>query len=369
MRSLDDTDVPNDFRQYLGFGPLNDSGGPVLVFNNDSSADIKTKIETLNVEAVPDGPPAGIGRLIQLPAGRLTTENLLLSQAQSLRGVKGSTILTLDSEATVTDRGRGIGAYITIKDDYRSEDGISGQGVIEDLDIDVNNVEPPGPPGLSKIHGLYAPSPVLHEHANLHTMRNVAVYNANDDGIHFDAGNDKLVCDRPRSEGSGGVGIYLAGGDVKARAVGSVSDGSAMMIVSGAVELDQFDLWRKNFNGDPTLDIVGGANGCIIKSGTVEGWTRFTGKNEDPELPVGISYYLNSRAQFAFVHFKYDANQMPSGDSCYFEARSADLVELVSCKFGGTGNETITTPYTYLIMITNQGDEAGNGLVKISGGS
>jgi len=372
------------FRDYLGFSPL---GGVVLVNSSDLPGDIPTKVAEVNPpDPPPDGSPAGRGRLVYLPSGRLTTPELDLSQGQSLCGVKGSTILTLESDATLTKRDvSGVGAYITIRDDYYAEGGIAGQGVIEDLDIDAKNLDTATGTGVTKFYGLYAPprDPDPDHHANLHTIRNAAVYNAKDNGIHFDLGNDKLVCDRIRQEGAGGVGIYLAGGDVKARAVGSASVGTALYVSGAAVEIDQFDLWRSiDANVDqPTLDIVGGANGCVIKSGTVEGWTRFIGKNEgedppppfDPESPAA-SHYLNSKAQFAFVHFKYskDLLRADPDPTCYFEAQSADLVELISCKFGVSGTEKPNAGHTYdyLIMITNSSNDASrNGLVKISGGS
>lgn len=171
--------------------------------------------------------------------------------------------------------------------------------------------------------------------------------------------------------------MYLAGGDVKARAIGSVATGTALKIAGAAVEIDQFDLWREdNFDvlaSDPTLDINGGVNGCVIKSGTVEGWTRFKGKNEDdPDPPIPNKRFINSKAQFAFVHFKFKDTLVPASPSAYLEAQSADLVELISCKFGLSGDAIVEDPDTlfdYLIMITDSEGEDGDGLVKITGGS
>jgi hypothetical protein len=286
----------------------------------------------------------------------------MLSQGQSLRGVKGSTILTLDNTAPLIDRGGDIAAFITVDDDYRGSLGVSGQGVIEDLDIDATYSGSLG--DISKLHGLYAPARV--GSANLHTMRNVGVYNARNDGIRFETGNDKLVCDRLRSERAVETGIYLAGGDVKARAIGSVSTGTALKIDSVAVEVDQFDLWRmEDANLElPTLEVIGGSNGCVIKSGTVEGFTRFIGGNATPG-----SQYRNSKAQFAFVHFKHVVPIVGDPPLCYLEVRDADLVELVSCKWGVSGNSSPDDIYQYLIMITNSGNVDNNGIVKVIGGS
>lgn len=364
-------EVKDDFRKYLG----DELGGPVIVYRGELSADIQTKIEDTNPlqELTPES-PAGVGRVVQLLAGRLKTGELLLRQAQSVFGVKGSTILTLDSATPVSDQGGGVGAYITIDNDFKVRDGVAGQGVIQDLDIDVGaSIEM----SVDHIHGLYAPDRTIivppPDGANLHTMRNVAVYNAKTDGIHFAAGNDKLVCDRLRSEGSGGIGIYLAGGDIKARAMGSSAVGPALRIDGAAIELDQFDLWRPNgASSDPTLDIIGGTNGCVVKSGTIEGKTRFLGKNTSGDNDHSPRF-INCRAQFAFVHFKHDKKQ---DCDCYLEAQSADLVELISCKFGRSGpdkaGEDDFTPYPYLIKISNEGldtDPDNLGLVKISGGT
>jgi hypothetical protein len=73
----------------------------------------------------------------------------------------------------------GVGAYITIRDDYYAEGGIAGQGVIEDLDIDAKNLDTATGTGVTKFYGLYAPprDPDPDHHANLHTIRNAAVYN------------------------------------------------------------------------------------------------------------------------------------------------------------------------------------------------
>jgi hypothetical protein len=210
MRSLADPEVPNDFREYLPFAPLKDTGGPVLAFNTDEQSVLKSKIEDLNDPPPVADSPEGVGRIVVLPAGRLTTGELELSQMQSLRGVKGSTILTLKSDATISNRGDDTGAYITIKDDLYVVHGIAGQGVIEDLDIDAIGTRDVAS-GPANIHGLYAP--LRETEQDLHTIRNVAVYNAQTNGIHFDVKNNKLVCDRLRSENSLGVGIYLAGGD------------------------------------------------------------------------------------------------------------------------------------------------------------
>jgi hypothetical protein len=206
----------------------------------------------------------------------------------------------------------------------------------------------------------------------VHTIRNVAVYNAYSNGVHLDQGNDKLVCDRLRSEGATGIGMYLAGGDLKARAIGSVSAGTALKVAGAAVEIDQFDLWRGGEEVSanvPTLDINVGVNGCVIKSGTVEGWTRVKGNNENPSSLK----FSNSKAQFAFVHFKYKDDLVPESPSCYFKAQSIDLVELISCKFGASGDVIIDPAedplYDYLIMITNSDGDPGDGFVKVTGGS
>lgn len=337
-------------------GSTAENGAFVTVLATDSAATIRSKILTLNDETV-EGSPEGVGRIVQLPAARLTTDGLSISQAQTVKGVKGSTILTLSSTATLLDLGSGVGAYIRILDDFLSSGGIAGQGVIEDLDIDATASQAMVSPAT--IHGLYAPDRA--GDAVAHTYRNVTVYGAKNDGIHLAGGNDKLVCYRMRQEGSLGRGIYISGSDCKAKDIGSVAKGSAMEIDSAAVEMDTFDLWRRSdCNTDPTLKITGASNGCVIKSGTVEGQTLFIGKNEN-----ATNRYLNSNAKFAFVHFKYDSVQTPTS---YFEARSADMVELVNCKFGESGNGTIT-PYNYLIEITNTGGTDRNGMVKIVGGA
>jgi hypothetical protein len=376
-----DLEVIDGFRDYLGIHPL-------LVNHDDPPADIKTKIQDENSvqeagggeSGDTDESPANRGRIIQLPPGRLTTDELLLPQSQSLRGVKGSTILTLDSTSTLTDRTNNddkVAAYVTIGGEFRVRAAVAGQGVIEDLDIDATYTEETLPNSLVALHGLYAPpregNTPPNDSANVHTIRNVGVYNAFSNGIHFDQGNDKLVCDRLRSEGAGGIGIYLAGGDVKARALASTSDGPALKVSGAAVEIDQLDLWRPDellppFNKLPTLDIKGGFNGCVIKSGTVEGWTRFKGNNEDA---TASKRFANSKAQFAFVHFKYRDDLARDTPSCYFEAQSADLVELISCKFGASGYDPIDPElsYDYLIIITNSEGEQGDGMVKITGGS
>ena len=336
-------------------GSTAENGATVTVLTTDSSATAKTKIETVNAETV-SGSPEGVGRIVQLPAARVTTPGLTLSQAQTLKGVKGSTILTLASDAVLLDRGGGVGGYITIGNDFLSSGGIAGQGVIEDLDIDASATQAMVSPAT--LHGLYAP--VRAGSATLHTMRNVTVYSAKDDGIHFASGNDKLVAYRLRQEGSRGRGIYVSGSDLKAKDIGSVAKGSAMEIDAAAVEMDTFDLWRRSdCNADPTLKITGATNGCVIKSGTVEGKTLFIGKNEN-----AANRYINSKAQFAFVHFKYDSIQTPD---CFFEAQSADMVELFGCKFGVSGNDVVT-PYNYLIKITATGGDDRKGLVKIVGG-
>lgn len=336
-------------------GSTAENGATVTVLTTDSAGTAKSKIETVNAETV-SGSPEGVGRIVQLPAARVTTAGLTLSQAQTLKGIKGSTILTLASDAVLLDRGGGVGAYVTIANDFLSRGGIAGQGVIEDLDIDASATQAMVSPAT--LHGLYAP--VRAGSATLHTMRNVTVYSAKDDGIHFASGNDKLVAYRLRQEGSLGRGIYVGGSDLKAKDIGSVAKGSAMEIDAAAVEMDTFDLWRRSdCNADPTLKITGATNGCVIKSGTVEGKTLFIGKNEN-----AANRYINSKAQFAFVHFKYDAIQTPD---CFFEAQSADMVELFGCKFGVSGNDVVT-PYNYLIKITATGGDNRKGLVKIVGG-
>lgn len=336
-------------------GSTAENGATVTVLTTDSGATAKTKIETVNAETV-SGSPEGVGRIVQLPAARVTTPGLSISQAQTVKGVKGSTILTLSSTATLLDLGTGVGAYIRILDDFLSSGGIAGQGVIEDLDIDASATQAMVSPAT--LHGLYAP--VRAGSATLHTMRNVTVYSAKDDGIHFASGNDKLVAYRLRQEGSLGRGIYVSGSDLKAKDIGSVAKGSAMEIDAAAVEMDTFDLWRRSdCNADPTLKITGATNGCVIKSGTVEGKTLYIGKNEN-----AANRYINSKGQFAFVHFKFDSNQSPD---CYFEAQSADMIELFGCKFGVSGNSVIT-PYDYLIKITATGGDDRKGMVKIVGG-
>lgn len=74
------------------------------------------------------------------------------------------------------------------------------------------------------------------------------------------------------------------------------------------------------------------------------------------------------------MHFKHlqfsDEEEIPD---CYLEVNSADLVELISCKFGRSGPDPVEeddfTPYEYLIKITNTGATINRGLVKIIGGS
>jgi hypothetical protein len=273
--------------------------------------------------------------------------------------------LKFDPTSPLSDRSGGdqIAAYITIDEQWYTKDGVAGQGVIQDLDIYAKYTGTLG--DIQAVHGIYAPIRVDPNASKIHTIRNVAVYDANNNGIHFDKGNDKLVGDRLRSEGATGIGMYLAGGDIKLRAIGSVSTGTALKIDGAAVEIDQFDLWRPDTGAttDPTLHIIGGPNGCVLKSGTVSGKTLFKGSNGSNDTG---QHYINSKAQFAFVHFKHDTHQPLL--NCYFESRSADLVELISCKFGATGYDDISaTRYKYLIMIS--GDEGQQGLVKISGGT
>lgn len=164
--------VMTGFHDYLGLHPI-------LVNHDDSETEIKRKIEEVG-QGEAGGSPAGRGRLVQLPPGRLTTQELTLQQAQSLRGVKGSSLLTLADGAPLSDRGGGIKAYIGIANDFRVLDDIAGQGVIEDLDIDAKNTKTMA----GTIHGLFAPDRGSNP-ANLHTLRNVAVYNARNDGVHF----------------------------------------------------------------------------------------------------------------------------------------------------------------------------------------
>lgn len=356
-------DVQEGFRVYLGLGP--DKDGPVLVHSSDTTVPgtVEGKISDINPPP-PGDDPAGIGRLVILPAGSLTTQEILLSQAQSLRAVKGSAILKLEHGSPLTERHDGIAAYVTIDEPFYTKDGIAGQGVIQDLDIDASYGDDDPPEGITAVHGLYAP-PRGDDPSYVHTMRNVAVYNARNNGIHLDVGNDRLVADRLRSELANGIGIYMAGSDVKLRAVGSVAFGSALKVSGSAIEMDQFDLWRPDhdFTSDPTLEINGGANGCVIKSGTVSGKTLFIGNNNSEDTSY---HYINTKAQFAFVHFKHDENQ--SDLDCYFEAKSADLVELISCKFGASGTGTIEHKYPYLIKIS-AADDIGMGLLKITGGT
>jgi hypothetical protein len=329
------------------------NGLTTTVLSTDSAATAKSKIETVNAESGSTNDVLwsdGVGRQVSLGPGRILVPELTLSQAQTLRGVKGSTILAHDGSA-ITDQGGGVGGFVTVRDDYRSHSGIAGQGAIEDLDIDATIGGSVVGPAV--IHGFYHPP--RSGAANAHTIRNVGVYNAPNNGIHYDAGNDKLVAQRLRQEGAGGVGIYIGGSDCKGSDFGSVAVGSSCEINGAAVELDKFDFWRPNgANSDPTLKITGATNGCVVKSGTVEGKTLFIGKNEN-----NSNKYINAKAQFAFVHFKLK-DQVPD---CLFEAQSADMVELISCKFGFSGND-IVTPVDYLIKITG----ATPGIVKIIGG-
>lgn len=348
--------TPTGGFQTLDGTPVPGVGGDIVYVNStDDAATIESKLETINDEVDP-GSPEGVGRIVQLCAGRLTTGPLSISQAQTIRGIKGSSILTLGPGYTLLDQGGGVGAYFTIKNDFLSSGGIAGQGVFEDFEIDASETQNLVSPAT--IHGLHAPTRA--GDAVAHTYRNVTVYNAKDNGINLEGGNDKLVADRLRQEGSLGVGIKISGSDCKAQNIGSVAKGSAMVIDSAAVEMTQFDLWRRSdCNTDPTLQITGASNGCVITSGTVEGQTLFIGKNEN-----AANRYINSQAKFAFVHFKYDSNQSPTS---YLEVRSADMVELFGCKFGVSGNSTVT-PYDYLIEITNTGGADRDGLVKVIGG-
>lgn len=326
--------------------------GAIYVLPTDSAATIKTKIETVSAALGSTNGVEwsdGVGRQVSLPPGRLLVPELLISQAQSIRGVKGSTIVAHDGSA-ITDRGGGVGAFCTVMDDYRSHSGVAGQGVIEDLDINASIAN--GVTGPATIHGLYHPA--RSGSGNAHTIRNVCVYNAKNNGIHYETGNDKLVAQRLRQEGAGGVGIYIGGSDCKGSDFGSVAVGTSCEINGAAVELDKFDFWRPSgANSDPTFKITGATNGCVIKSGTVEGKTLFIGKNES-----NSNKYINSKAQFAFVHFKLK-DQLPD---CLFEAQSADMVELIACKFGVSGN-AVATPVDYLIKITG----ATPGIVKLIG--
>jgi hypothetical protein len=331
------------------------SNGEVVVLATDTPATVKSKIETVNPESgMTDGVPwnDGVGRPVRLPAGRILTPACTVSQAQTVRGVKGSTVIAHDGSA-IPDRGGNVGGFVTVLDDFRSHSGIAGQGVLEDLDIDATIAGGVTRPGT--VHGLYHPP--RSGSANAHTVRNVGVYNAPNNGIHYDVGNDKLVAQRLRQEGAGGVGIYIGGSDCKGSDFGSVAVGTAIEINGAAVELDKFDAWRRNNpTSDPTLKITGATNGCVVKSGTVEGKTLFIGKNES-----NSNRFINSKAQFAFVHFKLKDFAV----DCLLELQSADMVTLIAPKFGLSGNGVASNPPDFLIKITNTGGADRNGPVKI----
>lgn len=354
----------NDLRTSIGLTAVDTHTSDVIVLSTDSAATIKSKIETINAAVDTSGGvewSEGVGRLVNLAGAKLTTGFLSVSQAQNLQGVKGSTILTLDSGAVVVNPGDGVTGYVTLANDFRSHSGIAGQGEWGNFDIDASPSQGMGLDPAIQIHGLYAPLRV--GSANMPTIYNVGVYGAKNDGIHLEGGNDKLVFYRMRQEGSLGRGVYVAGSDCKGSDIGTVAQGTAMEIDSAAVEINKFDIWRSNSpTSDPTLKITGASNGCVFNSGTIEGNTLFIGKNSS-----NTNRGINSHAKFIATHFKLKSGF--TGRTSLFEARGADLVEFIGCKWGQTGNSGLITPYNYLIEVTNAGGSDIDGLIKIIGGS
>lgn len=347
----------DDLRTSLGLTAVDPHVSYVDVLSSDSAVTIKSKIETINAETGP-GDSQDVGRIINLSGKRMVTDFLTISQAQTLMGVKGAGQLALNPLAVGVDPGDGTTGYITVANDFRSSGGIAAQGLWGNIDIDASGSQGMATP--TRIHGLYGP--LRAGSAAMPTMFNIGVYGAKNDGIHFDDGNDKLVAIRLRQEGSLERGIYIGGSDCKLHDIGTVSQGTAMEIAGAAVEMDTFDIWRSGSpTAAPTLKITGASNGCVLKSGTIEGDTLFIGKNAN-----GANLGINSKAQFAFVHFKLKSGF--TGRTSLFKAQSADLIEFISCKWGQTGNGSIT-PYNYLIEITNTDDPEQDGLVKIIGGS
>lgn len=112
------------------------------MLSTDSATTIKTKVESL-LTAVDGTSPAGIGREIHFPATELTVNaSMALSTMQSMRAVKGSTILKLDINTIPTTPGD-YGMF-ELANDSTSKYGIRGNGVLENMDHIIGRVGAPG---------------------------------------------------------------------------------------------------------------------------------------------------------------------------------------------------------------------------------
>ena len=301
---------------------------PVIVSATATPAQVKTAVETLNPQQE-SGSPAGMGRIVRLPAREILMPPATLSTMQSMDGAGvGSTILRADYTGMTAGTEYGL---LTVAADSRSKRGIRGQGRISNLAIDGNRQ------AIESAYGSTAGQfPVVHGYVTTvdakraHVIDNVTLANCTGDGYLINSGGDQLIGRRMRAEGVRGVALRLSSAsDVKLSDIGLVGDGGAAVFNNCAPEIDRFDMFvSKTAPASVAALIVNNCIGVRMSKGTIAGRTEIYGKNHNGNLAVRFG---NTYHSFVQVKFKHDTDR--AAPNSYILIKDADEVQLISAWF------------------------------------
>lgn len=346
------------------------SGADVLVLRSDTPAQVAEKIRTLlpEVEATS---PAGMGRTVRLPPGKIATAPAVLSSMQSMEGAGvGATILELSYTGMVAGQQYGM---LTVPGSAldpgysRSKRGVRGQGLIANLAIDGNRQAIEAAYGSGAGQFPVVDGYVGEEGAKRsHVIDNVTVANCTGDGFNIKQDADQLIGRRMRAEGVRGVGLRISGAsDVKLSDIGMTADGGAAVFSNCAPEVDRFDLFTSK-TAAPTVAtlILDSCIGAMFSKGTIAGRTEIYGKNSNGNIDVR---YTNTYHSFIDVKFKHDTDR--AAPNSYLLISDADEVALLRAKFifDRVGTLIADLPAYYIEFRTDDtGEPIKNGYVRAS---
>lgn len=287
--------------------PIGGSGseGESLVATTDTASQIRTKVETTGTAAELNS-PAGKGRRVVFPSGKMSVVQSNLSTLQSIQGAgKGSTFLSF---SFTTDPGAGTYAMFQVLDDSTSFHGARGQASIRDVLCYGNSVSVGGGtiPLDRVVHGYFSDT---RSQGVAHTMMDVDYMNFTGDGVHVLAGNDQMMMNHVRSEGNDGWGYWIVGAsDCKSRACGAQGNATGGIHVESCATFRwrDFDCGNPNgtsFKGTYTVELVDMSR-ASFDTGEISGRVLVSGRNDQG---TGVRYE-EAQNTFRNVSFKVDEN-------------------------------------------------------------
>jgi hypothetical protein len=270
--------------------------GVATVLVNDSETQVRELIEQL---PTPDQAnlPAGAGRVIKIPAGKIEMPVTNLSSMDAINGMlKGVSTIWMGVQSALT---AGEYGHLTVLNNGLQNQGLKAQGHIRDVTFFGDSANTPA---NVVMNGYYYPGV---GDPDGHTIMDAEFANYSGTGYKI-VGSKQGCMIRPKSTNNkiGGFEV-IGGGDMKWWAPGGGGNGKFALRLDKAATpyIFAFDFWNPNagYEGEYTV-ILNDQARAVLHTGVIAGRTLVEGRN-DQGLTARYDHACNT---FDTVCFKVD---------------------------------------------------------------